>query len=110
MLSLLVNGVVSAAIVCFALARNSTAAGTVPVVLVGLVSFISSIWAVFFPRARALLLATGMALAVMTIVSSPDVATGAVFSVAVSASFVAGISSVSAGPRSAAPASADRRR
>lgn len=64
-----------------------------PVVLVGLVSFTSSIWAVFFARARALLLATGMALAVMTIVSSPDVATEAVLSMAVSASFVAGISS-----------------
>lgn len=93
MLSLLVNGVVSGAIVCLTLARGSTAAGTVPVVLVGLVSLTSSIWAVFFARARALLLATGMALAVMTIVFSPDVATEAVLSVAVLASFVAGISS-----------------
>jgi hypothetical protein len=89
MLSLLVNAVVSAAVVCFTLARG----GTVPLALVGLVSFTSSIWAVFYVRARALLLATGMAFAVMTIVVSPDVATEAVLSVAVSASVVAGISS-----------------
>jgi hypothetical protein len=93
MMSLLVNAVVSAAVVGLTLARGGTLASTVPVVLVGLVSVTLSIWTVFFVRARPLLLATGMALAVMTIVFSPNVTTEAVLSVAVSASFVAGISS-----------------
>ena len=93
MLSLLVNAVVSAAVVGLTLARGGTLASTVPVVLVGLVSLTLSIWTVFFVRARALLLVTGTALAVMTIVFSPDVTMEAVLSVVVTASFVAGIPS-----------------
>jgi hypothetical protein len=93
MLSLLVNAVVSAAVVGLTLARGRTVAGRVPVVLVCLVSLTVSICAMLFARAKAFLFATGTALAVMTIVFSPDVATEAVLSVAVSASFVAGVSS-----------------
>ena len=92
MLLLILNAVVSAAVVGLTLAHGGTLAITLPVVAVGAASVTLSIWSVFFASARALLLATGVALGLMTFAFSPDVAMEAVLSVAASASLLAGIS------------------